>query len=284
MKTNNLKSKALLLLLLMAAGVVKGQDYEKILKSDSTSWITCHLELEFKTEGHAYVNNRDSLLYYDAFGGSADYNCVGRLKEENGKLWITYTQHPFEEVLLLDMDLEVGDEFFVTPYHMAHVVEISYENGRKVIVFDFVSPFWGSEPLKFIEGVGRNYMVFEWYDDIDRNYQCCKYDGDELAYSTANPLFDGCRINNTSIEEPSKENGAVEIYPNPAHNEISICFADNQESHREISILNLLGMVMKTFPTTSSTTTMPIEDLRSGIYVIKIVHQNRVLTEKLVIN
>ena len=102
---NYTKTSVFLLLLLLAAGGAMGQDYEKILKSDSTSWITCHLELEFKTEGLAYVNNKDSLLYYNDYG-SADYYCVGRLREENGKLWITYSEHPSEEVLLVDMDLE----------------------------------------------------------------------------------------------------------------------------------------------------------------------------------
>lgn len=262
---NYTKTSVFLLLLLLAAGGAMGQDYEKILKSDSTSWITCHLELEFKTEGLAYVNNKDSLLYYNDYG-SADYYCVGRLREENGKLWITYSEHPSEEVLLVDMDLEVGDEFPVTPYHVAHVVEINYEDSRKVIVFDFVSPFWGGEPLKFIEGVGRNFMVFEWYDNIDWNYQSCKFDGDEQVYSTANPLFEDCVFVSTSIDELTKEKDIIEVYPNPAQNEIRICFADSQETPMEICLLNLCGTVIKTIPATSGTAILHVDDLCSGVY------------------
>ncbi len=277
------RSKVLLLFLLLAAGATKAQNYETILKTDSTSWITCHLELEFRTEGHAYVNNRDSLLYYDATGDT-DYYCVGRLREDAGRLWITYSEHPSEEILLMDMNLEEGDEFLVTPYRVAHVVETSYENGRKVIAFDFVSPFWGGEPLKFIEGVGRNYMLFEWYDNIDGDYQSCKYDGDELVYSTANPLFDGCRYDNTSIDEPSREDGIMKVYPNPAHNEVRVCFADSQDLPQEISVLNPWGMIMKTIPVTSGRSILFVEDLCSGVYVIKAVCRNRVLTEKIVID
>ncbi len=278
------RSKVLFLFLLLAvAGAAEAQNYETILKTDSTSWITCHLELETKEEGHAFVNKRDSLLYYAPYGNT-DYYCVGRLREDAGRLWITYSEHPSEEILLMDMNLEEGDEFLVTPYRVAHVVETSYENGRKTIVFDFVSPFWGGEPLKFIEGVGRNYMLFEWYGNIDRDYQSCKYDGDELVYSTANLLFEGCRYDNTSIDDSSKEDGIMKVYPNPAHNEVRVCFADSQDLPQEISILNPWGIIMKTIPVTSGTAILSVEDLCSGVYVIKTVCQNRVLKEKLVIN
>ena len=286
MKTlHKLKQKALLLLLLMAAGAVKGQDYEKILKSDSTSWITCHLELETKEEGHAFVNKRDSLLYYAQYGyPDYYYYCVGRMREDDGRLWITYSEHPSEEILLMDMNLEEGEDFLVTPYHVARVVETSYENGRKVIVFDYISPDWGGEPLKFIEGVGRNYMVFGWYGNIDWDYQSCKYDGDELVYSTANPLFDGCRIDNTSIEELSNEDETVEVYPNPASDEVSIRFSCLQETPIEIIVLDLFGKVVKSIPVMSNVASLTVSDLRKGVYGIKVVYQNRVLTEKLLIN
>ena len=278
-----IKNKVLFLLLLAVAGLAKGQNYDAIIKSDSTSWITCHLELETKEEGHAFVNKRDSLLYYAPYGYT-DYYCVGRMREDNGRLWITYSEHPSEETLLVDMNLEEGDEFLVTGYHVAHVVETSYENGRKVIVFDFVSPFWGGESLKFIEGVGSNYMGFEWYGDIDRSYQSCKYDGDELVYSTANPLFDGCRIDNTSIEELSNEDETVEVYPNPASDEVSIRFSCLQETPIEIIVLDLFGKVVKSIPVMSNVASLTVSDLRKGVYGIKVVYQNRVLTEKLLIN
>lgn len=284
MKTlHKLKQKALLLLLLLAAGAAKGQGYENVLKTDSTSWVTCHLELEDKDEGHAYVNKRDSLLYYAPYGYT-NYYCVGRMREDDGRLWITYSEHPSEEILLMDMNLEEGEDFLVTPYRVARVVETSYENGRKTILFDFVSPYWGNEPLKFIEGVGRNYMVFEWYGDIDRNYQSCKYDGDELVYSTANPLFDGCRIDNTSIEELSNEDETVEVYPNPASDEVSIRFSCLQETPIEIIVLDLFGKVVKSIPVMSNVASLTVSDLRKGVYGIKVVYQNRVLTEKLLIN
>lgn len=261
----------------------QAQEYEKVLKTDSTSWTTSHLELEFIAEGHAYVNTRDSLLYYDPYGGT-NYYCVGRMREENGRLWITYNEHLSEEILVVDMNLDVGDEFLITPHQVARVEEVIYVNGRKVIVFDFVSSSWGGEPLKFVEGVGRNYMVFEWGGDVARNYQSCKYDGDELVYSTTNPLYDGCRLINTSMGEQLYKSKTVEIYPNPAHHEVYISFPNSQIFPCEISILNLYGKVEKTNSVTSGTITIPIGDLCSGIYVIKLVHGNQVLTEKIVIN
>lgn len=282
---NQIKQRALLLLLLLAVGQAMGQGYENVLKADSTSWVTCHLELEDKEEGHAFVNTRDSLLYYAPYGNT-NYYCVGRMREDDGRLWITYSEHSSEEILLMDMNLEEGEEFLVTPYRVARVVETIYENGRKVIVFDYVSQYWDGEPLKFIEGVGRNYMLFEWYGDIDRDYQTCKFDGVELVYSTANPLFDVCKIDNTSIEELSNEDETVEIYPNPASDEVSIRFFCFQETPLEIIVLDLSGKAVKSIPVTGNdaSLTLTVSNLRRGVYGIKVVCQNRVLTKKLVIN
>ena len=102
----------------------RAQNYDAIIKSDSTSWIMYHLELETREEGHAFVNKRDSLLYYAPYGYTDNY-CVGRMREEDGRLWIAFDGSLQEETLLVDMNLEVGDEFLVTGYHVAHVMRMA---------------------------------------------------------------------------------------------------------------------------------------------------------------
>lgn len=261
----------------------RAQNYNAILKSDSTSWITYRLELETREEGHAFVNKKDSLLYYAPYGHT-DYYCVGRMREADGRLWIAFNGSLSEETLLVDMNLEEGDEFLVTGYHVAHVVETSRKNGRKVIVFDYISPYWGGEPLKFIEGVGRNYPIFEWYADIDRNYHSCKFDGDELVYSTNNLLFEDCKYNFASVGELSDENKVMKIFPNPARDEVYVHFASIQEIPFEIIVLDFFGKVVKTIPVTGYSIILPVDDLSSGIYVIKAFFQEIVLTNKLIIN
>lgn len=264
----------------------QAHEYEKVLKNDSTSWTTGHLELEFIAEGFAYINVRDSLLYYDAYG-SGYYYCVGRMREEDGKLWITYTEHPTEEILLMDMGLEVGDAFLVAPYHVSHVVEISHENGRKVIVFDFVSPSWGVEPLKFIEGVGRNYMDFEWGGDIDRSYQSCKFDDGELVYSTANPLYQDCRLINTSVEELFFENVDVEpaqvTVRTMCDGFVCINFSEALMGVKQIMVFDLMGRAMFFTETINNMLDIDFSEMPSGVYFINVIGNNgRQFTQKVV--
>ena len=254
----------------------RAQNYDAIIKSDSTSWIMYHLELETREEGHAFVNKRDSLLYYAPYGYT-DYYCVGRMREEDGRLWIAFDGSFSEETLLVDMNLEVGDEFLVTGYHVAHVVETSHENGRKVIVFDYISPYWGGEPLKFIEGVGRNYPIFEWYDDIDRNYQSCKYDGDELVYSTNNPLFEDCKYDNVSVGELSDENKVMKIFPNPARDRVEIEGVEVSA----VKVYNALGQLVKTVRDTNE---ISVAGLAEGVYLLRIVDADGIVyTNKITI-
>ena len=118
--------------------------------------------------------------------------------------------------------------------------------------------------MKFIEGVGRNYTIFEWYDDIDKNYQSCKYDGDELVYSTNNPLFEDCKYDNASVGELSDENKVMKIYPNPASEMIHI---EGIEAV-EIQVYNALGQVVKTVLGTNE---IDLSGLVEGVYLVRIM-------------
>ena len=66
MKRTNISKKVLLLLLLAAANMVRGQKYEYVLKTDSTSWDSFHWELEGIMRDHAFVKKvgNEHLLYY----------------------------------------------------------------------------------------------------------------------------------------------------------------------------------------------------------------------------
>ena len=156
-------------------------------------------------------------------------------------------------------------------------METSHENGRKVIVFDYISPYWGGEPLKFIEGVGRNYPIFEWYDDIDRNYQSCKYDGDELVYSTNNPLFEDCKYDNVSVGELSDENKVMKIFPNPARDRVEIEGVEVSA----VKVYNVLGQLVKTVRDTNE---ISVAGLAEGVYLLRIVDADGIVyTNKITI-
>ena len=166
-----MKNKTILLLLLLTIvfGNLQAQTYENVLKADSTSWISWHRELEYTMRHVIFVKQTNGIynLYIStSLGNYTDTYFVGTLREDDGRLWITYQDLPNNEYLLMDMNLEVGDEFAFDIYNnnVGTVSEIRYENGRKIIVFDRVSNKWYQENLMFVEGIGRNIIGFLHYD------------------------------------------------------------------------------------------------------------------------
>ena len=265
---------AIIMLLMTTLGLVniQAQTYENVLKADSTSWISWHRELEFTMKDLAYVKNVNGINYlYFAFEfydpGYFYPNLVGTLRESDGQLWITYTNDPGNEYLLMDMNLEVGDEFvFDTFNYTGTVVETRYENGRKIIVFDRPSYNWYREPIMFIEGVGRNIMSWEQYGDWDYSYQSCKFDGEELAYSTPNTHFRDCEIITDDIAENWGDKQGIEVYPNPAQNAVSIAFPDGAGC-QSVEIYALDGRLVQS--QNSNCETVDISNLESGVYILK---------------
>lgn len=272
-----MKNKTVLLLLLITLvfGNLQAQTYENVLKADSTSWISWHRELEYTMKDLAYVKNIYGINYlyftfaFDYPGLSYPF-LVGTLRETDGQLWITYADDPNNEYLIMDMNLEVGDEFVFNPYnYTGTVVETRYENGRKIIVFDRPSYNWYQEPIMFIEGIGCNIMSWEQNGGWDYSYQSCKFDGQELAYSTPNTHFRDCEIITDDTEDNMVDNQEVEVYPNPAKTEVVISINKNEKLF-DIKIFNVNGTMVKSMTSNREKIVIPINDLSSGTYIIKV--------------
>lgn len=274
--------------LFAAAGMLKAQNYEKVLKTDSTSWISYHRELESSIKDLAFVKSiNDTNYLYFAFGidYSYDPSFVGTLREDDGRLWITYADNPDNEYLLMDMNLEVGDEFVFDEENniTGTVMEVLHENGRKIIVFDRVSYRWFQEPCMFIEGVGRNIMGFQHYDDYDRSYQSCKYENQELVYSTENTHFIDCEMITDGLSDNVDEVNRIEIYPNPVQTSTNVTINTDLDELYCISFYNNNGVLVKTKTTKSKINNIPIDDLNSGMYFIKVFTKKKEIYKTIII-
>ena len=271
MKKNTKRILLFLCLSIMTiiANNMHAQIYEKVLKVDSTSWITYHRELEYTMKDLAYcksINGTNYLCF--AFGFDWSYpSLVGTLREDDGRLWVTYTDDPDNEVLIMDMNLEIGDKFVFDAYNniIGTVVEVRHENGRKIIVFDRPSYNWYQEPIMFIEGVGRTIMPWEQYGDWNKNYLSCKFDGQELAYSTPNEHFRDCDIITEGTDEFSKDNH-LDVFPNPATDILSIVTYD--ANCHSVEIFSLDGRLVKA--QSANFDAIDISSLAPGLYVIKV--------------
>ena len=74
-----------------------------------------------------------------------------------------------------------------------------------------------------------------------------------------------------SISDSKLNPVSFSIYPNPMHNETKINIADEHViSSGQITIFNILGKVVKSFPINSNKITVNRENLRAGVYIINL--------------
>ena len=80
----------------------------------------------------------------------------------------------------------------------------------------------------------------------------------------------------------------VSIYPNPTGdaNQIMLQFSEAQKQHIDIELLDILGnqMYMSSINIGDQSTTIPIHNLCSGMYMIRIRMNNEVYMEKVIVN
>jgi hypothetical protein len=88
-------------------------------------------------------------------------------------------------------------------------------------------------------------------------------------------------VNTTEIDLESK----TILYPNPAKNLVNIDFQETLNSNLEVSILNVQGQILKTveFENVLSQVQLNTENLASGIYLISMRMDERVITKRVVI-
>ena len=280
---NTLKNSLILFMMLfetIGSLDLHSQNYEKVLKADSTAWITYHRELEGIMKDLAYVKNINDVNYLYYICGVdflTESYLIGTLREEDGRLWITYCEDPDNETLLMDMNLEVGDEFVFDEWNnvSAIVNEVKFENGRKTIIFNRTSFKWFGEPFMFIEGMGRNIMGYFQYDDYDQSYQSCKFDEQDLAYSTANTHFSDCEYVTDAVNEYSDEIQKIEVYPNPANKDVTLSYLLEKDANVELIITDMLGNEIRHIHCSKRSKgnhdeIIDISNLTPGIYILKV--------------
>jgi len=251
-----------------------GQPYEPVISTDSTSWDIAWKELFGNVMGNLYsVGNQDTLyheLYFQYFGPNAEY--VGKFREDvdAGKIWFTPPDYT-DEYLIMDLSLTIGDTFDLPVYNNTipiKVVNIYYIDQRKCIEFDYQTEW--DEPLRFIEGVGRNIaMCSFWFGEF--TYAACKYNAGELAYVNSNPNFIGCELDPAGISIIHSNH--VRVYPNPAGERLFVA-CDGLDCHEmTILIFNVNGMEVYR-NRVNANETIDITPFNKGLYLIQIFYNN----------
>jgi hypothetical protein len=88
----------------------------------------------------------------------------------------------------------------------------------------------------------------------------------------------------TSIDENADNFASVNVYPNPANNTFTVAF--NSESPVNIDIININGQLVKSINVNTvgfNTQLVDVNDLSTGVYIVRLSNGYNVHTQKLVI-
>ncbi len=260
---------------------MSAQNYQPVLKTDSTSWTIAHQELFGIVLDVFYTNTFQDSTFSHVYSNDLYYPYKGKLRENavEGKLWFTQADSNVE-YLIMDMSLQIGDTFEIKPGLWSQVDSIYYLDEKKVIQFDLFSSRW-NEPIRFIEGAGPNNNFSVTYD-FDWFYMTCKYDHDILDYVNQNSLFIGCMPDPTGVKEKSDLKNEITFYPNPCSGTLNINISNFNMT--KISIIDLYGRVLNQIYLQNASSLINLNDLTNGVYFIKAEIGNSVFTKTLIIN
>ena len=213
------------------------------------------------------------LLLLNPDSGTSPKRTEQYYREENGKIWINTEEG---DKLLFDFTLEIGDTFN-NESNTKLIVDTTFyrtmENGeeRKVL------QLWCFEnsDLKttWIEGIGDlggglALNASSCFVGWDKSLVCFHQDG-ELVYRSSE--FDYCWPTSNIEIELTK----LKIVPNPAINEIRI-ISDNQIE--EAKIYDISGKLI----IISQAKRIDIQDLKPGLYIVKMKTGNKLQIGKFV--
>ncbi|MDD4141759.1 MAG: T9SS type A sorting domain-containing protein [Bacteroidales bacterium] len=238
------------------------------------------------------IVDKIGLIAYVISG--TEYNREYIRKDDDKVYW--FNRDTEEITLLYDFGAGTGETWEVTVYDCPITVtvdSVNYSDYNGIqIKNQFVSDENGYFSGKIIDGIGHSSSFFP-----NEIYYLCKYgNSPDGIYIDGIRCYSDASGNNYSfmnmpcdtiytqlindIEEFSPQAANIELYPNPATDKISIKYGDNTCSR--VCIMTATGRLLKTF--NSAAVEIDTKDLPDGIYLVQIICDNNIFTQKLLIN
>ena len=313
------KTKTLVLLFLMASSLAsRGQDtiqprYQSVFGDSCATWYLFFDDWTNYDEEYVGTETRQAIVgdtinvdgttynllrYMPNLSGSREpylyedeESLYIRESPDHSKLYFKehldlFPEMTFPEVLIMDLDLNVGDTLntqgwsqlvvqWEHPRPRSLIIDsIYYHNGRKVLRTNYVN---NKEPLLFIEGIGPTWGPFYigfgfrvsltcYYKDGEPQYHGPEYNQNrEKPCITRKTTFWGIP------KEPYK-NSSYDIYPNPTQDAFNIKFST--ESSYKVIVSTIVGRIVKTKTIYGDKMHVDLSDCPRGTYFIKITDAN----------
>lgn len=260
---------------------------------------TCCYTNEFK-----FYRN-DTIRIGDEYYYKSNYTQGVYLREDivSGRLYGRYsTLEADDEYLICDMSLSVGDTFVIPggiwgPDGDKHMVvdSVNYVSGKKVVYLTLDKTndcFFGAYnlqymanyniSLRFMEGVGPMFGIcptslFSFENDM--GLLLCLQKDDSLYYMTHETL--GCAQFGASVPEYPQH--FIQVYPNPAFEQITLKFSTNEEIHGSVMLRDMTGRVCRLFTVTQNIYSLDVSSLPQGMYMLTFSDErNRKITNKII--
>jgi hypothetical protein len=211
--------------------------------------------------------------------GKSSY-CFGiRQDVANKKVYRTLTvNNVIIDTLLYDYNLKVGDTVpqTYTSSSIGFVQTVKYIDsvtfhGKKYQRFNIT----GFSGAALIEGVGNANGLIEDH---------------EGAFEAANILYNFCNSDHADcsvplalkIEETDPVDLLVNVYPNPFTDETTLSFNTEQPKRKAI-LYNVLGVEIQSYNCSGKQLVIQKEEMKNGIYILKIINGNNAVTKRLII-
>lgn len=269
------------------------QAYESIFGDSITSWsiyttgidnantdsLTTVFDTTFNNYNYKYVQKH----YY--------YGLNGFIREDTnqGKAWFIADYSGATEKLIMDLNLTVGDTFYVNYYGNLIVDSVYYLNNKKHIQFDRliyaydINNNYGSKPFTFIEGLGSNAGII-YQHTCCGDYLLCASKDNIQTYSDS--TFNGsCDIYWVGINELDNES-KWKLAPNP-FNEFTVLSVENKATIlSKVIIYDIHGRVVKSINNINSHQVKISKDqLQTGIYFFQLYSENKIIASgKILVN
>jgi len=265
------------------------QEYQPTILPNISRWRIAHKQLFGNIMGEITVISDETSEYSDlyfTFIEGSDSIYAGKIREDylDGKLWYVDPDSTNEK-LIFDLNLQVNDTFYnwILPGTYMKVDSVYLFEGRKYIEFDATTAW--DEPIKFIEGVGPNISLL-WAQSnsgFQDPYSVCTYEGEVLVYTNDNPNFLYCEFYPTNIKNNHYKH--LKIFPNPTQENLTIKIPDINSDELIIVVLNLAGEVVLKTTTSKNEITLNMSKFCSGIYVLYIIEQDKIVyNHEIIIN
>jgi hypothetical protein len=111
-------------------------------------------------------------------------------------------------------------------------------------------------------------------------------DIDKIAFAEAGAEYTVAELEAggpDNLSSPGAEINALKVYPNPANDVLRVSFTNKPESQVSINIYGQTGALVKSIFLNDQITNLNIEELTSGIYLMRVFYNGRQITQKFIV-